>query len=109
MYAVVQTGGKQHVVREGELHDVESLGVDPGTEVRLTPVLLCADGVVTARRTELEGAVVAARVVGSGRGPKIRGFTYKPKTRGRRHWGHRQAHDVIEIVSISPAAASGAG
>ena len=40
-------------------------------------------------------------MVGETKGPKIRGFTYKPKTRGRRRWGHRQRYTTIEITGIS--------
>jgi len=49
----------------------------------------------------LSGARVGARVVGQTKGPKIRGFTYKPKTRSRRSWGHRQTYTTIEITDIS--------
>ena len=109
MYAVVQTGGKQILVREGELHEVEKLGADVGAEVQFTPILLSDDGSVTASPGALAAAVVTARLVGRQRGPKIHGFTYKPKTRGRRRWGHRQDHDVIEIVSIETGTAAKAG
>ena len=51
----------------------------------------------------LAGASVAGRVVGEAKGPKITGFTYKPKSRGRRRWGHRQHYSVIEITGITTA------
>ena len=44
---------------------------------------------------------VAARIVGEELGPKIRGFTYLPKTRSRRRWGHRQHYATVEITSIT--------
>ena len=52
---------------------------------------------------ELAGASVAARIVGDAKGPKIRGFTYKPKSNNRRRWGHRQKYSTIEITSIKVA------
>jgi large subunit ribosomal protein L21 len=58
---------------------------------------------VQATPSQLAGAVVKARVVGATRGPKIDGFTYKPKSNNRRRYGHRQDLSVIEIVGITPA------
>ena len=84
MYAVIQTGGKQYRVAEGDRLDVELLRSD---DVTLTPVLLVA--------------TVTARVVGRAKGPKIRGFTYKNKSNQRRSWGHRQHYSTIEITGIT--------
>jgi hypothetical protein len=56
---------------------------------------------VLATPKELEAARVSARVVDDARGPKITGFTYKPKTNNRRRWGHRQRYSLIEITAIS--------
>ena len=97
MYAVIQTGGKKYRVTEGERLDIERLS---GDDVTFTPVLLVDGDQVTAGPA-LAGASVSARVVGAAKGPKIRGFTYKPKTRARRHWGHRQHYSTIEITGIS--------
>ena len=103
MYAVIRTGGKQYRVEAGEQLEVERLGVDEGNEVELAPVLLVDGETVHATPSQLEGAVVTARVVGATRGPKIDGFTYKPKSNNRRRYGHRQDLSVIEIVGIAPA------
>jgi large subunit ribosomal protein L21 len=83
MYAVIKTGGKQYRVEPGQTLDVELLGQDDG-DVELTPVLLVDGDSVLATPTELAGASVSARVVGQAKGPKINGFTYKPKTNSRR-------------------------
>ncbi len=101
MYAVIKTGGKQARVAEGEQLQVELLGHDVGAEVNFTPVLLVDDGTVVSAPGDLAGASVAARVVGTAKGPKIRGFTYKNKSNQRRHWGHRQKYSTIEITGIS--------
>ena len=98
MYAVIETGGKQYRVEEGQRLDVEKL---PGDEVSLRPVLLVDGEEVLASRAQLEGASVSARVVGEAKGPKIKGFTYKNKSNQRRHWGHRQHYSTIEITAIS--------
>ena len=87
MYAVIATGGKQERVAEGQQVQVELLGVD--------------DGQILATPSQLEGAIVSARIVGRAKGPKINGFTYKSKTNQRRRYGHRQHYTVIEITSIT--------
>src|SRR5579871_2948628 len=107
MYAVIETGGKQERVEEGQRLDVELLGRAEGDEVSFTPVLVVDGSTVTARAGELAAATVSARVVGEAKGPKIHGFKYKSKTRQRRHWGHRQHYTTIEITGISTAGTEG--
>ncbi len=104
MYAVIRTGGKQYRVAEGQRLDVERL---PGGEgdVSLEPVLV-VDGEQVVAGPDLSGATVSARVVGTAKGPKIRGFTYKHKSRNRRRWGHRQGYTTIEITGIATSGAS---
>ena len=105
MYAVVKAGGKQERVAEGDQLRVELPGAPAGSDIELAPVLVVDDDRVLATPAELAGAVVAARVVGEDLGPKIRGFTYRPKTRRRRRWGHRQRYATVEITSITLPAA----
>jgi large subunit ribosomal protein L21 len=100
MYAVIATGGKQYKVESGQVLDVERLGADDG-EVRLRPVLLVDGSSVLATPGQLGGATVTAKVVGESKGPKIDGFTYKPKSNNRRRWGHRQKYTTIEITAIT--------
>jgi len=101
VYAVIKTGGKQERVQEGQRLTVERLGATDGDEVSFAPVLLVDDGTVLATPAQLSGAKVTARVVGEEKGPKVRGFVYKNKTRQRRSWGHRQSYDVIEVTAIT--------
>ena len=105
MYAVIETGGKQERVVEGQRLRVELLSGDDGDQVQLRPVLVVDDDRVLATPDDLTGVVVFARLVGRELGPKIRGFTYKPKTNNRRRWGHRQQYSTIEVTSISVPAA----
>jgi large subunit ribosomal protein L21 len=98
MYAVISTGGKQYRVAEGERLDVERLDADG--DLSFTPLLLVDDGSVLAGPA-VAGSAVTARVVGDAKGPKIRGFKYKPKSNQRRRWGHRQKLTTIEITGIS--------
>jgi large subunit ribosomal protein L21 len=99
VYAVIKTGGKQYRVAEGDRLSVERLGQTEG-EVTFSP-LLVVDGDSTLIGDALSGASVAARIVGESAGPKINGFTYKPKARARRRWGHRQHYSVVEITGIT--------
>jgi large subunit ribosomal protein L21 len=101
MYAVIQSGGKQYRVEEGQQLDVELTGSDDTVELR--PVLLVDGDTVLATPDALAGTTVSARVVGQSKGPKITGFTYKNKSNQRRRWGHRQRYDTIEITKISKA------
>jgi large subunit ribosomal protein L21 len=100
MYAVIETGGKQYRVEQGETLEVERLHADDGAEVDLRPVLLVDGDKVLATPSELSSVTVTARVVGDARGPKIDGFVYKPKSNQRRRYGHRQHLSRVEIVSI---------
>jgi len=101
MYAVIQTGGKQYRVEEGQTLDVERLTGNESDQVTLTPVLLVDGESVLATPAQLSGASVTARVVGEVKGPKITGFTYKNKSNERRRWGHRQRYATIEITGIT--------
>lgn len=98
MYAVINTGGKQYRVAEGQTLEVERLGAEG--DVTFAPVLVVDGDQVLATPNQLVSASVTARVVGEAKGPKIRGFTYKNKTNNRRRWGHRQKYTTIEITAI---------
>jgi large subunit ribosomal protein L21 len=102
MYAIIRTGGKQYKVEKGQRLEVERVGAEPGTEIELAPVLVVNDASVLATPAQLAKAKVSARVVDESKGPKIHGFTYKPKSNQRKRWGHRQHYSVVEITAISP-------
>jgi len=99
MYAVIETGGKQRRVSEGQRLDVERLGLE-GDEVTFNPVLLVDGDTVLAGADAKKGSVTA-RIVGEVKGPKIIGFTYKSKSNQARRFGHRQKYSQIEITKIS--------
>jgi large subunit ribosomal protein L21 len=103
MYAVIKSGGKQYRVEEGEQLTVELLAA--AGEVELSPVLVVDGDRVLATPKELEAARVSARVVEEAKGPKVTGFTYKPKTNNRKRWGHRQRYSLIEITGITAGGA----
>src|SRR5487761_1905329 len=103
MYAVIASGGKQQRVEVGNTIEVELLKAGVGEEVNFPAVLLVDGDTVVAGATDLGKAAVQGRVVGESKGPKIDGYNYKSKTRGRRRWGHRQHYTTVEITAISPA------
>jgi large subunit ribosomal protein L21 len=101
MYAVISAGGRQERVTEGQRVEVDLLGAAEGDKISL-PVVLVVDGErVLATPDQLKGAKVNATVLGEAKGPKIHGFTYKRRTRQRRHYGHRQRYSLVEITSIT--------
>ena len=107
MYAIIETGGKQYRVAEDDVITVERLAVERGDQVEFDRILAVGEGDDLAVGTPcVAQAKVVGRVVQHGRGPKIRGFKYKPKKRYRRQWGHRQnnTHVLIEKIESGGAA-----
>lgn len=103
MYAVIQTGGKQYRVKEGETLKIEKLDVEPGKNVDLD-VLMVADEEgknVKVGTPTLSGAKVTAKVLEQGRAKKVEVVKYKPKSRYKRVNGHRQPFTKVEISKIS--------
>lgn len=100
MYAVIETGGKQLTVREGDLVKVEKLGGASGDLVTLDRVLLVGGETTTIGTPTVTGASVQARVVRQGRARKILVMKYKAKAHQRRKTGHRQAFTEVRIERI---------
>jgi len=101
MYAVIETGGKQYRVSEGDAINVEKLPFNVGDNVEIDRVLLISgEQGVTLGQPLIEGAKVTARVESEGRGRKIIVWKYRPKQRYRRRQGHRQAYTRLRIESI---------
>ena len=102
MYAVVKTGGKQYRVSAGEKLKVEQIPAEVGAEIVLDQVLLVADGdAVTMGTPLIAGARITARVLGHGRGEKVRIFKLQRRKHYRRTQGHRQNYTEIEILGIA--------
>ena len=98
MKAVIQTGGKQYYVSEGDKIFVEKLDGEAGDKVIFNEVLIC-DGKVG--NPYLSGVSVEGEIVKNGKGKKIRIFTYKSKDRSnRRTMGHRQPYTKVEIKKV---------
>ena len=109
MYAIIETGGKQYRVAEGDVLTVEKLAVEDGAQVELDKVLLLSkDGDVQVGAPYIEGAKVFGEVVESGKGKKVIIFKYKAKKDYRKKQGHRQPYTLVEITSIAGKAAPAA-
>ncbi|MCS1351430.1 50S ribosomal protein L21 [Mechercharimyces sp. CAU 1602] len=101
MYALIQTGGKQYRVQEGDTLYIEKLTADAEESVVFDHVLLVnKDGETTVGSPLVEGAKVSAKVIEHGKGKKITVFKYKPKKNYKRKKGHRQPFTKVRIESI---------
>lgn len=100
MNAVIQTGGKQYVVKVGDTLKVEKLDGAVGDSLTLSVLYVGGDQPKAGKPT-VDGASVKAEVVAQGRQPRIQGFTYKAKKRVQRHFGHRQHFTEIKITDIA--------
>ena len=102
MYAIIETGGKQYKVQEGEAIYVEKLPVGEGETVQFDRVLLVnKDGQVLVGNPTVSGATVTGKVERHGRGRKIVVFKYKPKKNYHRKQGHRQPYSKVVIEKIN--------
>ncbi len=102
MYAVIETGGKQYKVSEGDTLFIEKLETAEGETVTFDKVLAVADGEnVKFGAPTVEGATVEANVVKNGKAKKIYVFKMKRKKNYRRKKGHRQPFTKVEITKIN--------
>jgi len=101
MYAIIESGGKQHRAEPGRMLKLEKLVGEKGSQVELTNVLLVADGDnVKVGSPTVAGAKVVSEIVRQGRGPKISVFKFKRRKKYRRHIGHRQALTTVRVKEI---------
>ncbi|MYB26900.1 MAG: 50S ribosomal protein L21 [Candidatus Dadabacteria bacterium] len=103
MHAVIKTGGKQYIVKPGDVIDIEKISGEPGEEVNFEEVLLVsADGEdVKVGSPVVENARVEGRIVKQKKGEKIVVFKFKRRKGYRKKAGHRQNLTSVEITSIS--------
>lgn len=101
MYAVLVTGGKQYRVAQGETLRVEKLEAEVGNEIKFDSVLLLGDSDGIKVGDALNGASVTAKVVGHGRGEKVRIIKFRRRKHHMKRQGHRQYYTEIEITGIA--------
>ena len=101
MYAIIQTGGKQYKVAEGDTVLVEKLEAAEGDVVTFDQVLtVVKDSDVVVGKPVVDGAKVTAKVESQGKGKKILVFKYKAKSNYRKRQGHRQPFTKVVIEKI---------
>ncbi|MGN0163172.1 MAG: 50S ribosomal protein L21 [Candidatus Ornithomonoglobus sp.] len=102
MYAIIETGGKQYKVAQGDVVFVEKLDVEEGAEITFDKVLLAADGDdVKVGTPVVEGATVTAKVLKNGKAKKVIVFKMKSKKNERKKKGHRQPFTKVEITAVN--------
>ena len=102
MYAIIETGGKQYKVQNGDQIRVEKLDAEIGSTVVFDKVLAAGEGSdIKVGTPYLDGLTVEADVVESGKGDKVIIFKYKAKKEYRKKQGHRQPYTLVEITSVA--------
>lgn len=102
MYAIIETGGKQYRVQEGDVLFLEKITSEEGETVVFDKVLAVSNGgELTVGSPTVEGVSVSAKVLGHGKGKKIIVFKYKPKKGYRKKQGHRQPYTKVQIEKIN--------
>jgi large subunit ribosomal protein L21 len=100
-YAVIATGGKQYMVREGDKVTVELLDVEPGEKVEITAVLAVSDGKTLKVGTpEIEGAKVVCTAIEHNKADKVISFKKKRRKGFKKKIGHRQNHTVLSVEKL---------
>ena len=102
MYAIIETGGKQYKVREGDVIFVEKLGADAGTAWTFDKVLSVVNGEEASfGEPYIKGASVSAEVINDGKGKKVIVYKFKAKKNYHRKKGHRQPFTRLKIGTIT--------
>jgi large subunit ribosomal protein L21 len=102
MYAVIESGGKQHRVVEGEILKLEKLEAATGEQVSFDKVLMVGEGEsVKIGAPYVTGSKVTAEVVAQGRADKVRIIKFRRRKHHLKHQGHRQWFTAVKITGIS--------
>lgn len=100
MIAVIQTGGKQYLLKQGDILKVEKLAGEPGEQVQFD-LLMTAEGTNVSFGMPLLSGKVSAEILEQGRHKKIEVVKYKAKSRYTRRTGHRQCFTKVKILKIA--------
>lgn len=100
MYAIIQSGGKQYKVANGESISVEKLSANVGDKVSFDVLMTSGDNGVVAGTPFVEGAKVTGEVIEQYKARKLMIYRYKPKIHVRKKQGHRQPYTLIKITEI---------
>ena len=102
MYAIIETGGKQYKVQNGDTLYIEKLDAAEEASVTFDKVIaLQGEDGLKVGAPYVDGATVTAHVLRNGKSKKITVFTYKPKKGSARQLGHRQPYTKVQIEAIN--------
>jgi len=102
MYAVIESGGKQHRVVEGEILKLEKLEAATGEEISFDKVLMVGEGeTVKIGAPYVAGSKVTAEVIAQGRADKVRIIKFRRRKHHMKQQGHRQWFTAVKITGIS--------
>lgn len=104
MLAVIKTGGKQYLVRQGDVLTIEKITKKTKKNIVFDEILLLVDetkGTAQIGRPFLKNVKVKAELLEEGKGKKVRGAKYKPKVRYYKNLGHRQPYSKVKITDIA--------
>jgi len=101
MYAIIQTGGKQYKIEEGNIYDVELLKADKNGLIEFKEILLLNDGTKIIVGTPLvKNCIVKAEFIKEVKGPKVIAYKYKKRKNYHKKKGHRQKYSQVKITKI---------
>ena len=100
MFAIIQTGGKQYKVSQGDVIKVEKLELEVGSTINFDVLLTSDNGKIVAGNPVVENVKCVAEVVEHGKGDKIVVYKYKAKKNVRKKQGHRQPFTKLKVLSI---------
>ena len=102
MYAVIETGGKQYRVAEGDILYIEKLDLEPDSTVTFDKVFAVGkEGGAVIGTPLVEGASVSAKILSQGKSKKITVFNFRKKKNSKRKMGHRQPYTKVQIEAIT--------
>ncbi len=100
MYAIIETGGKQYRVENGDVIYIEKLNAEVDEEITFDKVVAVSNRTLKVGKPYVKDAFVKGTVLKNGKGKKITVFTYKPKKGCARKMGHRQPYTKVQITEI---------
>lgn len=102
MYAVIESGGKQHRVKEGETLKLEKIEVATGESIEFDKVLMVGEGEgVKIGAPYVEGGKVTAEVIAQGRHKKVKIVKFRRRKHSMKQAGHRQWYTEVKITGIN--------
>lgn len=101
MYAIIKTGGKQYKVSEGDILDVDKLGLDSKKTVKFTDVVALNDGNVLKVGSEVTNSIVTAEVIVEGRDKKVISFKKRRRKDSKLKRGFRRSFTKLRIINIA--------